>query len=48
MSKRALSVRIQKSIAIRGQYFEGIIAELQALKIEEHRLIHLYARLLCA
>jgi hypothetical protein len=38
-------MRIQKSSATREEYFAGIVAELQALKTEEHRLIHLYPRL---
>jgi hypothetical protein len=38
-------VRIRKSVPTRDQYFEGVIAELQALRTEEHRLIHLYPRL---
>jgi hypothetical protein len=38
-------VRIRKSNATGDQYIEGIIAELQALRTEEHRLIHLYSRL---
>lgn len=38
-------MRIQKPIVIRDRYLERIITELQALKAEEHRLIHLYPRL---
>ena len=38
-------MRIQKQFAINDAYFESVIAELEALRIEEHRLMRLYRRL---
>lgn len=38
-------MKTQKSAAISDAYFESVIAELEALRTEEHRLIRLYRRL---
>jgi hypothetical protein len=38
-------MRIQKPVAINDAHFESVIAELEALRIEEYRLIRLYRRL---